>query len=129
MLVERPGIVEYLADEIPDLVAREVGLVVEVVALFGLEPVQEIGCERTHQPLVGDLCGEFGRGHQRFVFRFVADDVYGQRFDAGIFGIEHCSDCLTDDKDAHFLSLGQVPEPIKRPEPLGAPALVVYDSL
>ena len=53
------------------------------------------------------------------VLRFVADDVYGQRFDAGIFGIEHCSDCLTDDKDAHFLSPGQVPEPIKRPEPSG----------
>jgi hypothetical protein len=61
--------------------------VVEVVALLALEAAEEIGRERVHQPFVGDLCREFGRDRQGFVLRFVADDVYGQRFDARIFGV------------------------------------------
>ena len=87
MFEERLRIVEDPACEVPDLVAPEVGLVVEVVALLALEAAEEIGRERAHQPFVGDLCREFGRDRQGFVLRFVADDVYGQRFDARIFGV------------------------------------------
>ena len=87
MFEERLRIVEDSACEVPDLVAPEVGLVVEVVALLALEAAEEIGRERAHQPFVGDLCREFGRDRQGFVLRFVADDVYGQRFDARIFGV------------------------------------------
>ena len=89
VFVERRRVVENPAGEVPDLVAREVGLVVEVVALLGLESAEKIGRQRAHQPFIGDLRGDVGRNHQRFVFRFVADDMHGERFDTGIFGAEH----------------------------------------
>lgn len=101
MFVERLRVVEDPPREVPDLVAREVGLVVEVVALFGFEPAEEIGCQRAHEPFVGHLRGEIGRDHERFVLRLVADDMHGERFDTGIFGVEHFSDFLRH-KDAHF---------------------------
>ena len=88
--------------EVPDLVACQVGFVVEVVALLGLEPAEEIGCQCAHEPLVGDLRREIGRDHERFVLRFVADDMHGERFDTGIFGVEHFADFFGAQRCAFF---------------------------
>ena len=109
MVVKRFGVVEDPAGEIPDLVAGQVGVVVEVEILLGLETAHEIGQQRLHQGRVGELVGERRRDHQRLVFCFVAHDMHGQRADPGFFGIEHFRYCLrkTEGKDGDFSGTGQ----------------------
>lgn len=89
VFVERGGVVEDPADEVPHLVAGQVGLVVEVVTLLGFESVEKVAREGLHQRLVGYLCREGGRCHEGFVLGLVADHVDVQGLDAGIFEVEH----------------------------------------
>ena len=57
------------------------------LTVSGERMADKAAAEQLKEPFVGDLCREFGRDRQGFVLRFVADDVYGQRFDARIFGV------------------------------------------
>jgi len=65
MFEERLRIVEDSACEVPDLVAPEVGLVVEVVALLALEAAEEIGVSVSSSPssaTCAESSGETVRG-------------------------------------------------------------------